>query len=129
MKRRYVDTGPDFETRLKVYDRDAHCCVRCGRPARGELGVDYSLQHRAKRSGGVDNRPCNLILLCGSGTTGCHGWVEDHPILAADEGGWAVSRYADPAMKPVLIRTPYGEWWKYLTDDFGYADAPPERAA
>lgn len=24
------------------------------------------------------NDPRNLILLCGSGTTGCHGWVESN---------------------------------------------------
>lgn len=22
--------------------------------------------------------PANLVALCGSGTTGCHGWVESH---------------------------------------------------
>lgn len=125
LKQRHRDTGPDFATRLKVYERDSWCCVRCGQPARGERGVDYSLQHRTKRSAGVDNRPCNLILLCGSGTTMCHGWVESHPTEAEHEGGWSVSRYADPASTPVLIRSLVGERWKYLTDKFTYADDPP----
>jgi hypothetical protein len=46
------------------------------------------------------NAPSNLITLCGSGTTGCHGWVEDHP-REAKAMGWSVSRYANPAITPV----------------------------
>lgn len=128
MRQSHRDTGPDFGTRLRVYERDSWCCARCGQQVRGERGVAYSLQHRKKRSAGVDNRPSNLVLLCGSGTTGCHGWVESHPTLAAVEGGWALSGYVDPATVPVLVRGQYGERWLYLTDDFQYADHPPVEA-
>lgn len=37
------------------------------------------------------NAPANLLTLCGSGTTGCHGWVEHHPEWAKAHG-WSVSR-------------------------------------
>lgn len=32
------------------------------------------------------NLPANLILLCGSGTTGCHGYVESNRAEAFDLG-------------------------------------------
>ena len=44
--------------------------------------------------------PCNGINLCGSGTTGCHGWVHSHPFEARAMG-WIVSRYAVPHETPV----------------------------
>src|SRR5688572_18767891 len=124
MKRRYVNTGPDRETVMKVLDRDGYRCVRCGAPAQGDRGVAWSLQHRKKRSAGVDNRPCNLIVLCGSGTTECHGWVESHPASAMWDGGWAVSAFAKPENVPVLVDR--GSRWTYLTADGGYSDDPPE---
>lgn len=113
MRRRVTDTGPDRETVMAVLARDAFRCVRCGAPAQGERGRDWSLQHRKKRSAGVDNRPCNLITLCGDGVSGCHGWVEANPARAAYEGGWAVSRYADPEREPVLVDR--GSRWTYLS--------------
>lgn len=32
------------------------------------------------------HQPANLIVLCGSGTTGCHGWVESHRHQARESG-------------------------------------------
>jgi hypothetical protein len=32
------------------------------------------------------HRPGNLILLCGSGVDGCHGWVESNRDIARDHG-------------------------------------------
>jgi hypothetical protein len=32
------------------------------------------------------NDPRNLVRLCGTGTTGCHGWVESHRAFARHEG-------------------------------------------
>lgn len=121
MKRRYRNTGPDRETVMAVLARDHFRCVRCGAPAQGERGVAWSLQHRKKRSAGVDNRPCNLIVLRGSGTTFCHGWVEAHPTLAASEGGWSVSRYVDPAEVAVLVD--HGSRWVLLDLEGHYLDA------
>jgi hypothetical protein len=127
LKSRYRDTGPDPETVSGVVDRDAGHCVRCGDPVFGARGEGWSIQHRKKRSAGVDNSASNLVLVCGNGVTGCHGWIEDHPTQAAHEGGWSVSRYAEPAQVPVLIRSGFGERWVYLGAD-GYRDDPPEVA-
>lgn len=123
LKRGYRDTGPSAEVVQLVIERDG-CCVRCGSAAQGQRGVDWSIQHRKKRSAGIDNSLSNLILLCGSGTTGCHGWVEAHPIEAEHAGGWSVSRYSNPSTTPVLVRSEFGERWVYLTEAGEYADSP-----
>lgn len=76
--------------RSAVLERDAGRCVRCGE-------VGGSIHHRVpRRMGGTkdirsyDMR--NLVTLCGSGTTGCHGWVESNRALAY-LGGWLVNGY------------------------------------
>ena len=103
-------SGPRKFVRDLVLDRDQGCCVRCGvevyDPDTDRLFRMYSLQHRAPRGMGgtknpVINSPVNLVTLCGSGTTGCHGWVETHREEARVYG-WAVSRHQDPAVVPML---------------------------
>ena len=54
-------------------------CARCGKDV---TYIQSSIQHRKARGmGGTNdpsiNSPANLIVLCGSGTTGCHG--HHHP--------------------------------------------------
>jgi len=101
-------------------ERDSHRCFRCPR----WLGLHwpgYSCHHRQTRAVGPDTLD-NRIMLCGSGTTGCHGWVHAHPAEAR-EHGWIVSRYvSDPAEVPVL------HWQRglvYLTTDGRYSEVPP----
>jgi hypothetical protein len=79
-------------------DRDGGRCFRCGEPLRDGW---YSCHHRKLKSGGGTDSLDNRIMLHGSGTTGCHGWVHAHPQLAR-ESGWLVSRYAEPGEVPVL---------------------------
>lgn len=92
-------TDPPAATVRLVRDRDGNACARCGRP-------DGLTTHhrRARGMGGSQwpgiNLPANLLTLCGSGTTGCHGWVESHRE-AATTAGLLVSKYADPADVPV----------------------------
>jgi hypothetical protein len=56
-------------------------------------GFPVSVHHRRPRMmGGSRNestyiKPANLIVLCGSGTTGCHGWVESNRDRS--KGAWA----------------------------------------
>lgn len=100
-----VDTGPDAATVQLVLARDLHACVRCGADLFGLRGVGWSIQHRRARGmGGTDrpdtNQPQNLLAVCGSGTTGCHGWMEGHPI-GAEVAGWRVRQSDDPRRMPV----------------------------
>jgi hypothetical protein len=123
-------TGPDLGTVLRVLDRDGHACVRCGKALRGDRGLDWSLQHRKPRGMGGTSDPAinaasNLLSVCGSGTTGCHGYMESERTEAEDKG-WLIRRLptAHPLTEPVLVARE--SRWVYLTDDAQYADNPPE---
>lgn len=102
--------------RRQVYERDGHCCARCGRT--GDDSGRASLHHRRARGAGGDKlgvsaRMSNLVVLCGSGTTGCHGLIEGNRA-ESEEDGWIVRRgVTDPANVPVLWR---GEWSLLLDD-------------
>lgn len=68
----------------KVIARDMGACARCGRHvAHLERGIAWSIHHRRPRgSGGTSlawvNEAANQMIACGSGTTGCHGWIESN---------------------------------------------------
>lgn len=99
--------------RAFVLERDQWTCVRGGESIRGH---DYSIHHRVARGMGGSRhaaRPSALIVLCGSGTTGCHGWVEEHPAEARTLG-YRVPPGTDPELWPV--RRADGRTW-LLTDD------------
>lgn len=85
--------------RMAVLERDGFRCVRCGRSI---YGCMYSIHHRRMRSHAWSglNKPENLITLCGSGTTGCHGWVHAHPAEAY-ETGYLVHAYDYPENIPL----------------------------
>lgn len=81
--------------RVAIIARDDGCCTRCG------INVSFqphSLHHRKPRQmGGTTNPlssdPRNIVLLCGSGVTGCHGEVEGDRTQAYDDG-WLLTDYA-----------------------------------
>lgn len=91
-----------------VYDRAERFCERCC-----VNGPVFSVHHRLKRSHGGLWTPENCVLLCGTGTQGCHGWVEHHADDAAAQG-WHVRSWDEPAKIPVLWR---GDQWVYLLMD------------
>jgi Asp/Glu/hydantoin racemase len=70
------------------------------------------MHHRQRRAGGI-HTAANLMHLCGSGTTGCHGWITAHPALSR-AAGWIVSAYSDPSVEPVRYRC---KFWAWLTED------------
>lgn len=84
----------------RAYDaatfRDHGVCVRCGRvdPVWG-----VTRDHRKGRGVGGLTVVENLQLLCGTGTTGCHGWKTQNPAEALDNG-YTVPGYADPLVWP-----------------------------
>lgn len=101
-----MPSGPDRSMVACVLERAGYRCEACGKPVGDERGVDYSIHHRKPRGMGGSrfgaNLASNLLVLCGSGTTGCHGYVESHRSEAM-ACGWLVSRYQDPADVPAQI--------------------------
>ena len=109
--------GPTPAIRRQVIARDLSTCQWCGRHVRTESGW-YSLQHRRARGMGgsrdaATNLPANLLLVCGTGTTECHGWIEAQPAQAIGRG-FRISAAAVPSRIPFVDWT--GREWR-LTDD------------
>ncbi|MFJ5532450.1 HNH endonuclease [Streptomyces sp. NPDC093261] len=110
-------SGPTAKVRELVWQRAEGRCERCFLPI---TGGDHSIHHRRPRGMGgssdpATNSPANLLLLCGSGVTGCHGWVETHRELAY-QTGLLVHRWQDPRDVPLIGRC--------LTDEGTYAPLP-----
>jgi hypothetical protein len=79
--------------RAAIYEAGDGRCVGCG-------SGQVTAQHRQARGMGGTSRDAiayavNGLPLCGSGTTGCHGWAEHHPILA-ELLGWRTSDWRAP---------------------------------
>ena len=67
-----------------MFQRAHYRCERCGSTSNG-----LTLSHRIARSRGGPFVAWNINVLCGSGTTGCHGFVEHNPV-AAEREGWRI---------------------------------------
>jgi len=80
------------------------------------LGPQHSVHHRLKRSHGGSWAPSNLLAACGSGTTGCHGWVESHPAWAMEEGLW-LQGHQDPREVSAHMRWADQRSWWFLDDE------------
>lgn len=108
-------------TNVTIDRRERQCCARCGKA----IMVGGSRHHRQFRSRGGSDTVANLVLLCGSGTTGCHGWVHAN-VKHARAAGFAVDSWESPEDVPVQHAI-YG--WVWL-DQWGgvHGTAPhPER--
>lgn len=113
--------------RRVFFERDGERCFLCRRPLRFEdRGVGWSAHHRIPRgAGGVRGAiaallasAANCLILCGSGTTGCHGWVE-HFRVKAIEMGLLISRNARGAEhepQNVRVQRRDGSWWLLTRD-------------
>lgn len=117
-------SSPSASTVATLYARAGRRCELCGGPLSGLAG--WSKHHRRPRGmGGTRvswvNDVTNLLLLCGSGTTGCHGRVESHRE-AAYEAGWLLRSGEHPAEVPVLI---HARGVVYLTPDGDYQEGSP----
>lgn len=123
--RRGRDTGPTVSQRKVVADRAGHCCEVCGLALHdGTTWIrTHSFHHRQPRGMGGRganlslNSPGNLLLLCGSGITGCHGRVESRRTEAY-LAGWLVHSFQESTAIPVTV------WWSptrlLLTEDGHY---------
>lgn len=113
-----VVATPSKDYRMSVFARAGFKCERCGKALGG--GEHVSVHHRQPRGmGGTHNAQVNslsnLMALCGSGTTGCHGWIEMNRAIALEEG-WLVSKWGDPSTIPVNVKGTK----VYLTEEGGY---------
>lgn len=73
--------------------------------------------HHRRKPGRVWN-PANLLHLCGSGTTGCHGWIEANPKASREQGWWIFTGDGEPDQVLVFLRRHTGSRW-FLLDDKG----------
>lgn len=105
---------PPVKITRKVDKRDGYACVRCGI----SLTVTSGSRHHRQRRRDGGHSASNLILLCGSGVTLCHGWVHSHPALAR-ACGYIVpaTGRATPEVIPVLVRDHGTQVWVLLDDD------------
>lgn len=78
------------------------------------LGRAGNFQHRKNRSQGGRWTPSNGLDVCGSGTTGCHGYIHAHPKESYRKG-WSVRSWDDPAATPFE----HPDFGPVLLDDVG----------
>jgi hypothetical protein len=100
---------------MTVMERAGFQCERCGISIQSRA---MSIHHRRPRAMGGTHRletnyPSNLMALCGSGTTGCHGYLESHRVEAMDYG-FIVPQYETPSNVPVKT---FIHGWVLLNDD------------
>jgi len=98
-------------TRYIVLTRSGYRCERCHDDF---MGKPFSVHHRRPRMmGGSKNpelhKPANLIVLCGSGISGCHGWVESNRSVARDLG-FLIMKVESAEEIPFMDIT--DKWWK-----------------
>lgn len=99
--------------RVIVRQRDGHRCQICGGSV---VDQPSSIHHRRRRGMGGSallERPSNLVRLCGTATTGCHGFVESERSLAIRRG-WLLGYLDDPEATPLLC---FDGW--HTLDDLG----------
>ena len=94
-----------------VLTRGNYRCEHCHEDF---LYSGVSVHHRRPRMmGGSKNEllhlPANLIALCGSGTTGCHGWVESNRTKAREMG--LLIQKVESA-EDIPFQDKEGNWWK-----------------
>lgn len=104
--------GPSRETmqlltaRSLMHCEVAHTCD--GQYLSGERSLNWSAHHRKARGMGGSrnpdiNQPANLLMVCGSGTTGCHGFIESNRLWAY-ELGLLIYTVAEREITPAYLR-------------------------
>jgi hypothetical protein len=113
--------------RAAILARDDYCCVCCGQSI---LGQRYSIQDRDARGMGgtldpANNRMSNGITMPGSGTTLCHGRVEDHDDPEDGPKGYRLENGQSPLSTPVWYVREFTAQWLWLADDGQLLDYNP----
>lgn len=109
------------QVRHMFFERELQACFYCRRQLAWELrgsmlGGGWSAHHRIDRGMGGSSAVMTLahgLILCGTGTTGCHGDVTEGKTRAI-ELGLSIPRNATrPEFAPdvVRVRDMSGRWW------------------
>lgn len=102
----YLSVRPDPKPRPRIRATSSqwkaiHARKRLGRPCRLCGAPATNLHHIVPRSQGGDDVEANLVEVCGSGTTGCHGRIEARDAdarsalraqFSSDEIGYVLDR-------------------------------------
>ena len=113
----------DFAPRMVrlMFDiREGEQCFYCRRGLLWqERGFGWSAHHRKPRGRGGTSNPAigqasNCLILCGSGTSGCHGWVEKNRATALEYGLLVSTNGIDEPVN-IPVRRGDGSWW-WLTN-------------
>ena len=90
----------ETDGRTALAERCQDRCEGCGGQWHGQAA------HRLRKGQGGLWSPANLLALCGSGTTGCHGWAHARPLLAQGLG-WEVLPQFEPHSCAAYLVDPY----------------------
>jgi hypothetical protein len=114
------------QVRTMFFEREEQACFYCRRSLawslRGSmLSGGWSLHHRKGRGMGGTREHMTFphgLVLCGTGTTGCHGWVTENPEEAFKYGLCVPKNATTPEFAPVNVRVrdKAGRWF-LLTQD------------
>jgi len=112
-------SGAEKRTRALVRERSGGIC-ELGIPGVC-LGAATNISHRQAKGQGGPWTAANCMDSCGSGTTGCHGWVEANPIEAASRGLRIASFVHESRISraPVQMRTTQWPPDQYLLHEDG----------
>lgn len=113
---------PPAMVRLIFFEREGERCFMCRKPLLWhERGMEWSLHHRKPRGMGGTSRtvsPADGLVLCGSGTSGDHGWAEANRARAIGMGVLisAHGKGDDFAPERVRVQRNDGSWWLLTRD-------------
>lgn len=86
-----------------VDQRDNYQCVICGKSLYTTYGSRHHRRMRSHSNKKHVHDVANLILVCGSGTTGCHGRIHANPAQSY-ANGWLVHSWQNPEETPITTR-------------------------
>jgi 5-methylcytosine-specific restriction endonuclease McrA len=104
--------------RERVYERADGLCELCGKQG-------HTFHHRKKRGQGGPWSESNVVLLCGHGTAGDHGWVEANPVQA-ERMGFHVRPWNNPAEHPILLHRSKWVWLQDSTSQYSESYDKPQ---
>jgi hypothetical protein len=76
---------------------NGQCEIRVTGVCLGGLNRGFSRHHRQPRGKGGPNTMANVVIACGDGTVGCHGYIEHHREESYAKG-WLVRMGQDPEL-------------------------------